>query len=189
MIDEFLKSENIVVDEGYIGQNQGHAILDNLQDTSNIKSVLEIGFNAGHSALFFLQHLSKLQLFLSCDVCHHNYSEAIGKKLEKEFLGIFHFLKGDSKLMLQAFYKTHPKMKFDLIFIDGSHEFMNIFLDLLYVKALCHEKTIVLIDDYHSQVKEAVDMFVMLGALEIVKSFETQESDGSSRSWIRAKFI
>lgn len=188
-MDKFLASRNVIVEEGYIGEKQSQLILKALPAIEEIKFVLEIGFNAGHSALFFLKHLSKMKLFLSCDICDHNYCEPIAKELETSFSGIFHFLKGKSSLMLQAFYKTHPHLKFDLIFIDGSHEFMDVFLDILYSKQLCHEKTIVLIDDYHSQVKEAVDIFVMLGYLKIINNFETQESDGSMRCWIEAKFM
>lgn len=189
MIDEHLKLLNLEVTEGYVGKNQCQMILDSVSKLKNINYVLEIGFNAGHSAAFFLQNLPSLKSFISCDICSHDYCEPLAKKLKQTFPSTFHFLKGDSKFMLQAFHESHPNLKFDLIFIDGSHNFFNVFLDILYVKNLCHENTILLIDDYAEEVKEVVDIYVMLGLLEITKNFQSEEVDQTFRQWIEAKFI
>lgn len=189
MIDEYLISQNMVVNEGYIGKNQSQAILESIKSQRPIKYVLEIGFNAGHSALFFLQNLEDLKLFISCDIGFHTYTESVAKQLEKQYPDIFCFLKGDSEFMLQAFRKTHPEIKFDLIFIDGAHDYKHAFLDILYCKSLSHDQTIVLIDDSINEVKKAVDLFVMMGCLDIISQKQTLEEDGSYRYWIEARFI
>ena len=93
------------------------------------KNILEIGFNAGHSALFFLlaNNESKLTLF---DTCQHPYTEICFDYLNKKFPNRLTLVKGDSQKTVPEYIINNPQQKFDLIHIDGSHIMKHAYNDL-----------------------------------------------------------
>jgi hypothetical protein len=82
------------------------------------KRMLEIGVNAGHSAL----------LALSCgieyhgvDICQYRYTQPAADFLKRTFGNRFHFYKGDSRQVVPAIHAKDPYLRFDLLHIDGHH--------------------------------------------------------------------
>jgi len=84
------------------------------------KNILEIGFNAGHSALLFLlaNPDSKLLCF---DIVSHKYTMPCFEYLNSLFPGRLNIIPGDSTITVPEFYKNNITIKFDLIHIDGCH--------------------------------------------------------------------
>ena len=67
--------------------------------------ILEIGFNAGHSALLFL--FANPNAVVHCfDICYHEYTEKCFEYLSNEFPGKLYLYKGDSKDEINHFKKT-----------------------------------------------------------------------------------
>jgi predicted O-methyltransferase YrrM len=87
----------------------------------NAKNILEIGFNAGHSALLFL--LSNPDSKLICfDIVSHKYTMPCFEYLNSLFPGRLKIIPGDSTITVPDFYKVFGfENKFDLIHIDGCH--------------------------------------------------------------------
>lgn len=87
-------------------------------------SILEIGFDMGHSVLFMLMANSKCKI--QCyDICKHPYTIHCFNYLSKKFPERLTMVKGDST-------QTLPKYKgknVDLLIVDGSHEFRDANLD------------------------------------------------------------
>ena len=55
-LDEYLKINNCNVIEGYSTQVPDQVrLLKQISENNNIKNILEIGFNAGHSSCLFLE--------------------------------------------------------------------------------------------------------------------------------------
>jgi predicted O-methyltransferase YrrM len=143
-LNKFLKERNCNIIEGYSRLCYKETmILQALSSDKNIKNILEIGFNAGHSADTFLGINSDCNL-VSFDIGEHSYV-----KVAKEFIDSIYPTR--HTLILGDSTKTIPKyesdIKFDLIFIDGGHSYEVARADLLNCKRFAHKDTIVIMDD------------------------------------------
>jgi hypothetical protein len=109
----------------------------------NAQNIMEIGFNAGHSALIYLManDTSKIQFF---DISCHKYAKLCFEYLDKEFPGRLSIVWGDSNVILPNFY-TH--IKYDLVHIDGGHELQIAVNDIVNTKKYCKPDTVVIFDD------------------------------------------
>lgn len=109
-------------------------------------NILEIGFNAGHSALLFLlaNNHSKITLF---DICEHPYVETCFRFLNMMFPNRLTLIKGNSLYTVAKYYLENPDKKFDLIHVDGYHDPDHVGVEILNVRNLAHKDTIVILDD------------------------------------------
>lgn len=145
-LTDYYQELNITNFEGYSQQcDQESDFLRNIVSSESIKNVMEIGFNAGHSAELFLSSNKKINL-VSFDIGDHDYVN-IGKKFIDDNYPDKHELIIGNSLETVPKYIQEKKMKFDLIFIDGGHSYDVANGDLLNCKKLAHDKTIVILDD------------------------------------------
>jgi len=116
-----------------------------LVSDKNIKKVMEIGFNAGHSAEIFLRSNLEIDL-VSFDIGNWEYMKFGKEYIDSNFYNRHMLILGDSNKSIPTFTKLN-NIKFDLIFIDGGHEYSVAKNDLLNCRKLAHENTIVILDD------------------------------------------
>jgi predicted O-methyltransferase YrrM len=137
---------NVETFEGHVNQVPNQAnILSSYLATLNIKNVLEIGFNAGHSSDVFLKSNDNVTV-TSFDIGTHNYV-IYGKSYIDQTYSFRHKLViGDSMETLPKFINS-TDTKFDIIFIDGSYNYDVSYSDLINCKSLAHKDTIVIMDD------------------------------------------
>jgi hypothetical protein len=116
--------------------------ISNVVLNTEIKEVMEIGFNAGFSSLLML--LSNHTLKLTCfDLGEHSYTRPCFEKLKEHFGDRIHLVLGDSTQTL-----PHAGGVFDLIHIDGGHETEVAECDILQSYRLSKPGTILVMDDY-----------------------------------------
>jgi hypothetical protein len=84
------------------------------------KSLLEIGVNAGHSALVSLSANQNL-VYHGVDIGRHPYTEPCVRYLAEEFPGRVHYYPGDSREVLPYLATHHSELDFDIFHIDGGH--------------------------------------------------------------------
>jgi predicted O-methyltransferase YrrM len=145
-LTNFLNDNNFYSFEGHCQlemQKVNHLI--QLTNTPNI-SVMEIGFNAGHSAEVFLENNSSLTL-TSFDLCEHKYVHTGKKYIDKTYPNRHVLITGDSTISIPSYINNNKNKKFDVIFIDGGHEYDIAKSDLENCFQLAHKDTIVAIDD------------------------------------------
>eukprot|EP00386_Alphamonas_edax_P016256 GDKI01049653.1.p1 GENE.GDKI01049653.1~~GDKI01049653.1.p1 ORF type:complete len:311 (-),score=64.65 GDKI01049653.1:40-972(-) len=112
----------------------------------NVKTICEIGFNAGHSAAIFLVANPHAKV-VSFDVGQFNYTVANANLMKDIFGDRFFMVWGDSKLSVPSVRAELPDLRCDVIAIDGDHSTETAFLDLMNMRELASCRNWVLFDD------------------------------------------
>jgi hypothetical protein len=145
-ITNFLNSKGLFNFEGFSQQIPPQVTdLINLTNKSNI-NVMEIGFNAGHSAEVFLENNKTLNL-TSFDIGWHNYVSVAKEYIDTTYPDRHTLILGDSRITIPQYILNNKDKKFDVIFIDGGHDYEIAKADLENCFHLAHENTIVILDD------------------------------------------
>jgi predicted O-methyltransferase YrrM len=145
-ITSFLNNKGFNYFEGYSQQlPQQVEDLINLTNKPNI-NVMEIGFNAGHSAEVFLQNNKSLKL-TSFDLGEHNYVTTAKDYIDSTYPDRHKLILGDSRTSIPIYLENNKDTKFDIIFIDGGHDYQIAKADMENCFHLAHKDTIVILDD------------------------------------------
>lgn len=127
------------------------------EENPQIRTITEIGFNAGHSCQFFLQKLllytkekklddSSIEM-VSFDIILHDYCFYSKVYIDQQFPNRHLLIAGDSNEAVQMYHSINPEKKFDLLFIDGDHTFAKALLDIKNMRHLAHKDSILIIDN------------------------------------------
>jgi len=144
------------------------------------KSVLEIGFNRGGGALAFL--LCSKAKVLSIDKIVNPKGITI---LTQEFPDRFRFEQINSQDLLDLPNREGVVCDFDLVYIDGAHDFASVTNDI--EKSLKIGTDYILFDDWQcGSVTTAIELFLDR-ELEVVKQWNYP--DESEMSWCFTKVI
>lgn len=111
-----------------------------------VKLIGEIGFNAGLSSYAFLESNPKAQVY-SFDLGEYDYIKPAKAYIDVAFPGRHKLIIGDSLKTVPEFHRTNPELRFDLIFVDGGHDYEMAKADLLNMKMLATKDTLLVTDD------------------------------------------
>lgn len=157
-LDDFFSFVNIF----WYGGNEGHTqqVKDETDFLSHkslsANSVLEIGFNGGHSSETFLSSNRDLKVD-SVDIGYHHYVNFGNYFLKQKYGKRFNLFIGKSKEVLPLLIDKNKK--YDLIFIDGSHKYEDVVIDLEHARKLSNKDTLVVLDDVYLVNKDEDEMF------------------------------
>jgi predicted O-methyltransferase YrrM len=123
---------------------------------------LEIGFNAGHSALLALSRLPNLH-YIGVDIGEYSYTRPCASIIEESFPGRARIIIADSRLELPRMSLSgDPQV--DAVHVDGGHDELTALLDILHALLITRSGGIVLVDDtLHPPVRAAVDYALSAG--------------------------
>lgn len=138
--------------------------------SKDANSVLEIGFNAGHSALIYLlaNNYSKVLLF---DLCEHEYTKKCFDYLNSIFPNRMELISGDSTKTIPNYFKNND-LTLDIAHIDGGHtmdiaraDFNNVYNHV--------NKIIVFDDDYLPEIEFLINNYIKFKLVKEKKLYKT----------------
>ena len=146
--------------------------------------IAEIGFNAGHSSVLFLESNPNAIVY-SFDLGGHPYIPIAKKYIDLIYPNRHHLILENSVTSVPKFTKENPDIKFDLIFIDGGHSVECALADIRNMKAHSKPDTLIIFDDLQSyNVYPVWKKFVKEG-------FITKETiiESNGRKWVTFHYI
>jgi predicted O-methyltransferase YrrM len=141
---EHAATANQSVDDGCDETQLAH--LAQLARLPGIRSIAEIGFNAGVSSFNFLDANHKATVY-SFELGDFGYRTAAKWHLDKMFPRRHRLILGDSVRTVPQFHVRNPQLLFDLIFIDGGHVYDIAMADLRNMRCYAHAGTVLVMDD------------------------------------------
>jgi hypothetical protein len=136
--------------EGDISTRASHIeYLSRAASLSTVKTVCELGFNQGFSAIMWLASNPSLRVY-SFDLMRYSGSYAALEFVQNNFPGRLTLIRGDSKHSIADFASTHCDLTCDIIFVDGLHTFDGALTDMKSFSQLAHAQTVLLMDDLGS---------------------------------------
>jgi len=140
-------------DKGFTSFTEGYSqqippqIYDliNLTNKPNI-NLMEIGFNAGHSSEIFLINNPTINV-TSFDLGSYDYVNVGKEFIDMNYPNRHKLILGDSRETIPNFINENKGYKFDIIFIDGGHDYQIAMSDIQNCFHLAHKNTMVIVDD------------------------------------------
>jgi hypothetical protein len=130
-------------------------------------TLLEIGFNAGHSALLALT-INKDLHYTGVDICHHPYTMPCYEYLKGIFGDRIRLYAGDSRDVLPVL--RGERKAYELFHVDGGHNFYIAQADLCNVLDFSAKGATLLFDDVNDHlISSLCDFYVLRGRLSRMK--------------------
>ncbi|MDV2984149.1 UNVERIFIED_CONTAM: class I SAM-dependent methyltransferase [Methylobacteriaceae bacterium AG10] len=128
------------------------------------RKMLEVGFNAGHSALLALTSNLNLQ-YVAVDLGNHPYSQPCFEYLKSLFGDRISMIVGNSLEVLPKIpYLMYDNADFDLWHIDGGHSYDVAEADLCNVLNMAKPGQTILFDDTSAHyIRGMIDSFIVRG--------------------------
>ena len=126
---------------------------------------LEIGFNAGHSALVYLLQNPE-GIYYGIDLASRRYTAEAISYMSQTFGRRFNLTIGNSMDVLPRM-RSEQVAKFDAIHVDGGHTFEVAFSDIMNSVRLLEDDGLLIVDDRPApDVRRAIDMSLSTTLLE-----------------------
>lgn len=150
MLESHLDENGIQFGSGFQGNSSQFPaesiVLSHFARSPSVKEIMEIGFNAGHSACTMLSANPTTHV-TSFDLGEVSAVPVAKSYVDATYPGRHTLILGDSRETVVSYNQQNPDKKFDLIFIDGGHTYEVAKMDIVHSSTLAHKDTIVIVDD------------------------------------------
>jgi hypothetical protein len=185
--EHYMALRNLRRREGHSGQLlYERMVYAAIASMPSIRTICEIGFNAGHSAALWLKANPNASVHMF-DILGHaytmaqfryirNYGEELGLHRASERLFLH---AGDSVVAIYRVHRNHPYFRCDLMSVDGGHSRAQAMMDMSAMKRLANPLFHVgLIDDTNTNIPglvheldAAVDIHMDTGRINVIDRF------------------
>ncbi len=132
--------------EGHMVKAEAQFLVAMVERYEWITDIMEIGFNAGHSSYLFLSARPDTRV-VSFDLGDHGYIDLAKELIDRRFPGRHQLIRGDSRRTVPDFHEKQPDRRFDLLYIDGGHDYDVAAADIANCAALSTPRSLVVMDD------------------------------------------
>jgi len=108
-----------------------------------IRTICEVGFNAGHSTAIWLSANPSARV-VSFDLFMNRFSLPCVQYLRTRFPDRLEIHRGDS---MRTVPRAHPSTRCDLVHVDGRHSYAYTVMDFLHLVHKSHPATLFIFDD------------------------------------------
>lgn len=137
----FYYHNTFITDESFFPKH-----LNIMQVSKTGNNIVEIGFNAGHSALLMLAANKNAHIH-AFDICYHPYTKPCIEYLNSQYNNRITLHEGNSHITLKDFVDTNPSYKFDVLHVDGNHEYCHTNIDFFLSKRMSRPGAYCIYDD------------------------------------------
>ncbi|MFF5114493.1 O-methyltransferase [Streptosporangium sp. NPDC000509] len=109
-------------------------------------SIAEIGFNIGFSSIAFLESSPQAKV-TSFEINTETHVKSAKEFIDSRYPGRHRLIYGDSTQTVPAFQVAGPMDGFDLVFIDGGHEYSCAKADIANARRLAKPGATLVVDD------------------------------------------
>ncbi|MEW9555111.1 O-methyltransferase [Nonomuraea sp. NPDC050783] len=110
------------------------------------RSIAEIGFNIGYSSIAFLESSPQAKV-TSFEINTEAPVKSAKEFIDSRYPDRHHLIYGDSTQTVPAFQAPRPTDGFDLVFIDGGHEYSCVKADIANARRLAKPGATLVVDD------------------------------------------
>eukprot|EP00960_Hanusia_phi_P055992 763124-Hanusia_phi.AAC.2 len=146
----------------------------------NIIHVCETGFNAGHSAVIFLEGDNRT-VYHGWDLgTEFSAAKVVAGKLSQEYGARFHITWGSTFDTLPEYFRRERNHLCDVVVIDAEHTYKAVLFELQIFKHYLGGDWLIFVDDCHdNDIMRAFDKFLpdLQGKLNVVKYKNTPHGD------------
>jgi predicted O-methyltransferase YrrM len=145
---QHLTQNNAPIIEGHSGQMATQfSIYSRIFENCSVKSITEVGFNAGHSTLVMLMSNPRARI-QSFDLGQYQSARTALATLKTQFpRRELDVIWGDSRQTIPNFAKTYTGPKFDVIIVDGGHSYEVARADMINMRELGNKDSVLIVDD------------------------------------------
>lgn len=141
-----IRGHGLIPVEGHMTVVQARFFLRVLHRYPWLTNVIEIGFNAGHSSYLFLSSRPDVRV-LSFDLGEGHAVNVAKRLIDQRFPGRHELILGDSRETVPTFADANPGRQFDLIFIDGGHQYEVASSDITNGARFSNPRSLIIMDD------------------------------------------
>jgi len=160
-----------------------------LANLPNVSVICDIGFNAGHSAITFLESNTNATV-ISFDINKLPWTMNSVAYVQDKYKNRFHFVQGDSGHSMQRAAKNSTIMhglKCDLLSVDGNHSYLWHDVWAGYFVSRFH--AYVVADDYASHMTKILSDWNHAIKKKIIKEIDCHKDVQPGRGWCLAIYL
>lgn len=155
------------------------------------ENIMEIGFNAGISAINFLKNSNAK--VISFDIGLHSYCWYAKMFIDKKYPGRHTLIIGDSLVTVPQ-YQLPDDKKFDIIFVDGYHSTHYAKQDMLNSKHLADDNTVLILDNVSPHNNSGIGPYIAMnqlmeeGTVSFIRHIEIEPDYSDGFAVLKYKF-
>lgn len=174
--------------EGYITASQQKEYIQQLQLNPKIKSIVEVGLSAGHSAEVFFQTCPHVQKYIAFDKTLNPYTKVAAEYLSNKYQDRFEFIQGNPLHTIPEYLSIYPTEKADLIHLSANFSYDDCLLNILNLQNMAHPGTILWINFCYGSFLQAIKACETMGIIKIINVYQSKEPNEECY-WIEACYI